>query len=172
MQYSVISTRNTCLEGSLSSSVVFTYKTAWLASEFLVSMGPSPHRWFLQAYSDFWTRITSLYVFQTSPVVLCMQNSVISIRKIGLYWSQPSPVLFACKTDTFWPELHVSIGLKPHLRFCAFRTVCLASELLISMGPSPDLWFLDAKERFLDQNNKSLWIPDMTCCFVHVKQRD
>ena len=152
--------------------MVFTCKTAWLASELLVSMGPCPHRCLLQAYSEFWTRITSLYVSKTSPVLLCMQNSVISIRKTGLYGSQPSSVVFACKTDTFWPELHVSIGLKPHLRFCACKTACLASELLVSMGPSPDLWFLDAKERLLDQNNKSLWVPYMTCHFVHVQQRD
>ena len=33
------------------------------------------------------------------------------------------------------------------------------------MGPSPHLWFLDAKQRLLDQNNKSLWVPDITCRF-------
>ena len=40
------------------------------------------------------------------------------------------------------------------------------------MGPSPHLWFLQAKQRLLDQNYKSLWVPDLTCRFVHAKQRD
>ena len=89
--------------------------------------------------SDFWSRITSLYGSLTSPVVLCMQNSVISIRITG--------------------------------------------------GPSPQLWLLDAKQRLygfqpshvvlciqnqrlLEGNNKSLWVPDITCRFVCAKQRD
>ena len=172
MQNSVISIRITSLYGFQPSSVVLACKTAPFGQELQVSMGPSPHQCCVHANTDFWNRITSLYVSQTSPVVLCMQNSVISIRKTGLYGSQPSSVAFACKTDTFWPELHVSIGLKPHLRFCACKTACLASELLVSMGPSTDLWFLDAEQRLLDQNNKSLWVQEMTCRFVHVQQRD
>ena len=35
---------------------------------------------------------------QTSPVILCMQNSVPRIRITGLCGSQPSSVVFACKT--------------------------------------------------------------------------
>ena len=38
------------------------------------------------------------------------------------------------------------------------------------MGPSPHLWFLDAKPQLLDQNNKFLRVPDITCCFVVSKQ--
>ena len=159
----MISIRITSLYGFQPSSVVLACKTAPIGQELQVSIGPSPHQWFVHANRDFWNRITSLYVSQTSPDVLCMQNSVISIRKTGLYGSQPSCVVFACKTDTFRPELHVSIGLKPHLRFCACKTACLASELLVSMGPSLDLWFLDAKQRLLDPNNKSLGVPDITC---------
>ena len=172
MQNGVISIRITSLYGFQPSSVVLECKTATFGQEIQVSMGPCPHQCFVHANRHFWNRITSLYVSQTSPVALCMQNSVISIRNTGFYGSQPSSVVFACKTDTFWPELHVSIGLKPHLRFCAWKTACLASELLVSIGPSPDLWFLDAKQRLLDPNNKSLWVPDMTCHFVHVKHRD
>ena len=40
------------------------------------------------------------------------------------------------------------------------------------MGPSPHLWCLDAKQLILDQNYKSLWVPDLTNRFVHEKQRD
>ena len=35
------------------------------------------------------------------------------------------------------------------------------------MGPSPHLWFLHAKQLLLDQIYKSLWMPDLTCRFVH-----
>ena len=102
--------------------------TAWLAPEWLVSMGPNPYLWFLFAKqrlleknykylcipalicgfcihnSAFWTRISNLYGSQTSSVVLWMQNSVISIRRTSLYGSQPSCVVFGCKAATFGAE--------------------------------------------------------------------
>ena len=40
------------------------------------------------------------------------------------------------------------------------------------MGPSPHVWFLDAKQQLMDRNNKSLWVLEITCRFVHAKQRD
>ena len=98
--------------------------------------------------SDFWTRITNLYGSQTSPVVLCRQYSVNSNRITCLYGSQPSSVVFACNTAHFGPEFHVSMGHSPHL--------C----------------FLYAKQRVLDQNYKSLWVPHLTSPFVHAKYRD
>ena len=52
-----------------------------------------------------------------------MQNCVISIRITSLHWSQPSFVVFECKTATLGPELQVSMGPRPHLWFCAFTTV-------------------------------------------------
>ena len=70
-----------------------------------------------------------------------MQNNVISIRITSLYWSQPSFVVFACKTATLGPELQIPKGPRPHLWFFAFKTATLAPELQVSMGPSPHLWF-------------------------------
>ena len=70
-----------------------------------------------------------------------MQNNMISIRITGIYWSQSSFVAFVCKTAALGPELQVS------------------------MGPRPHLWFLHAKQRPLDQNYKSLWVPDITYGF-------
>ena len=70
-----------------------------------------------------------------------MQNNVISIRITSLYGSQPSSVVFACKTATLGPELHVSKGPTHHLWFFTFKTATLASELQVSMGPSHHLWF-------------------------------
>ena len=77
---------------------------------------------------------------QTSPVVLCMQNNMISIRITSFYGSQPSSVVFECKTATFGSELQVSMGPRLHLRFFAFKTAPLAPELQVSMGPIPHLW--------------------------------
>ena len=95
-----------------------------------------------------------------------MQNRVISTRISSLYWSQLSFVVFAFKTGTLGTELQVSLGPRPHLWFLAFKTASLAPELQVSMGLSPHLWFLHAKQRLLDQNYKSLWVPDLTCRFV------
>ena len=89
--------------------------------------------------SNFWTGITSLCVSQTSPVVSCMHYSVISTRMTCLYISQPFPLVFTCKTATFGAELQVPMGPRPHLSFLA------------------------AKQRLFEQNNKSLWVPDLNC---------
>ena len=70
---------------------------------------------------------------------------------------------FACKTETLGPQLQDSMGPRPHLWFFAFKTATLAPELQVSTGPSPHLWFLHAKQRLLDQNYKSLMIPDFAC---------
>ena len=146
MQNNVISFRITSLYGSQPSSVVFAYKTAPFGPELQFSMGPRPHLRFFafkteplapdfqvsmvpalicgfsKQNSDFWIRITSLSGSQTSPVVLCMQNSMISTRNTRLYESHPSSMDFACKTATLGPELQVSMVPRPHLSFCACKT--------------------------------------------------
>ena len=98
---------------------------------------------------DFRTKIACLYGSKTSSVILCMQNSVPSI---SLYRSQPSSVVFGCKTATLGPDLQVCMGPRPHLSFCACKTAWLAPELLVSMGPCPHLWLLHAKQRILVQS--------------------
>ena len=145
-------------------------KTAWLAQELLVSIGPSHHLRFLYAklrlldqnYKSLWVphltcrlvhakqrnqhqKYLSLWV----PALICgfwMQNSDFLTRITSLYGSQPSSVVFGCKTATLGPELQVSVGPRPHL------------------------WFFHAKQRLLEQNNKCLWVPDITCRCVHVQQ--
>ena len=72
-----------------------------------------------------------------------MQNSVISTRNTSLYWSQPSSVVFACKTATFSLE---------------YKSLWV-----------PDLTcrFVYAKQRDLHKNKKTIWVPALTCGFVH-----
>ena len=113
------STRIASLYGSQPSSVVFECKTAtlgpelqvsmgprphlWcfvlkaatLAPELQFSMGPSPHLWFLNAKHDLWIWIPNLYGSQISPIVLCMQNSVISSRITSLHGSHTLAVVLS-----------------------------------------------------------------------------
>ena len=167
----------------------------WTRMTILYGFQP-PSVFFFMQNSDFMTRLTILYGSQTSSVVLNTHNSVLSIRKkrlygfqpppvvlctqkrdfstriTSLYWSQPLSELFACKPVTFGPKLHVSVDPRNHLWFSAWKTACLASEILVSMDPSPHLRLLHANQRLLDPNNKSLWVPDITCRFMHAIQRD
>ena len=64
------------------------------------------------------------------------------------------------------------MGSSLHLWFCACKTAPLGPELQVSVGSRPHLWFFHAKQRLLEQNNKSIWVLDMTGRFVHVQQRD
>ena len=146
-QNSVISIRKSSLYVSQPSSVVFGCKTSSFGPAYKSLWVQDPTCGFCMQNSDFWTTITSLYGTPTWPVVLCMYISVLSIRNTSLYWFQSSSVVFASKTT--W----------------------LAPELIVSMCPSPRVWFLDAKQRHLDRNNKFLCVPDKTCRFVHVQLR-
>ena len=55
------------------------------------------------------------------------------------------------------------MGPRHHLSLCACNTAWLASEILVSMGPNPYLWVLHSKQRLLEPNNKSLWVPALIC---------
>ena len=110
MQNKVIILRITNLCSSQPSSVVFACKTATFGSELQVSMGPSHHLWFLNANSDFWTRMTSLYGSQTSPMVFCIQNSDFSTRIASLYGSQPSSVVLCIHNSDIMTRINSLYG--------------------------------------------------------------
>ena len=122
MRNSGISTRITHPHGSQTSAFILCLQNNVITSEILVSMGASPHLWFLHAKQRLWIRITSLYGSQTSPVDLYMQNRLISTRIALLNGSQPSSVVFSGKTSTFGSDLQVSKGPRPHLSFFACKT--------------------------------------------------
>ena len=75
-----------------------------------------------------------------------------SIRITSLYGSQPSSVVFVCKTAAFWPELQVSIGPRSHLSFCACKTTGFAPLWQVYMGSSPHLCFFPSKTVPLGQD--------------------
>ena len=120
--------------------------------------------------SDFRTRITSLYGSQTSSVVLSTHNNVLSTRVSRLYGFQPSPVVLCMQNSDFRARITSLCWSQTWPVLCACTTVCLASDLLVSMGPRPHLWYLIAKQRLLVQHYKTVWVPDLTYRFVHAKQ--
>ena len=140
--------RITSLYGSQTWPVIFTCTTAWLASDLLVSMGRCPHLTFLHANLRLLDKHTSLCGIQISPVSLCKQNSVPSIRITSLYGSQTSSaVLCIQKSD--------------------FRTwiVCLYVSQQSSVVYA-------CKTATFGREYKSLWVPDLTCRFVQAQRHD
>ena len=74
-------------------------KTATLAHELLVSIGPSLHLWFLHSKQRHLDQHTSLYGYQTSLVILCVQNCVISTRITSFNGFQPSSVVLCVQNS-------------------------------------------------------------------------
>ena len=171
IQNSSLMTKIACLYESQPSCVVFGWKTAPFGLELQGSVGQKPHLLFLLAKFVFWTRITSLYGSQTLPVVLCMKNCNFTTRHSILNGSHTSSAVLSTHNSVLSTRTKNYIGSRPHLWFCTCKTVTLGLELQVSVGPRPNLWILHAKQRLLDQNNKSLCFPLKTCHFVHVQER-
>ena len=133
-------------------------------------MGSSPHLCFKKMQnSDFMTRLTSLYRSQTSPVVLCMQNSVTWTRITSLYGFQPTSVVLFIENSDFRTKIEYLNGSRTSLMILCMQNRVPSFRITSPYGTCPHLWFLHAKQRLLDTNNKPLWVPDMTCRFRHAK---
>ena len=170
MQNSDCRTRLKSLYGSQTSSVVFACKTATFGSDWQISMGPSPRLWFLEAKqrlfrqnneslwvqalicgfcmqnSDFRTRLTSLYGSLTSSVVMSTHNSVLSPRIKRLYGFQPSRVVLGMQISDFSTWITSLCWFQP-----SSVVVCLQNN--------------DLRTKIAH-----LWVPDLTCDFLHAKQ--
>ena len=196
MKNSVISTRITSLHGSQTSPVVLCMQnnaisnrntSLYLSQPSSVAFATNNSDFWIWHYKSLWVPALNLWLFlaklrpldqkyksQWVPDLtygFCIQNSDFSTRNASVYGTQPSSVVFACKTTAFgselqvsmdprsllsfypcktaWsaPELLVSMGPSLHLSFCACKTTWLRSEILVSMGPSPHLLFLHTKQR-------------------------
>ena len=130
--------------------------------------------------SDFWSRITSIYVSQLSSVVFAYTTvhpgpefQVCTGPRLHLwFWAHitafltqeykdymcSSPRLWfcACKTATLALELLVSMGPRPHLPFCAIKTAWFAPEYQVYIGSNQHLWFCAYKTATLG--------PDLQVC--------
>ena len=112
-------------------------------------------------------RIASLYRSQTSSVDLCKQNNLLRNRLTSLYWSQTLRVDL-CKQNNLLRNRLTSLYWSQTLRvdLCKQNSV-FSTRITSQCGSSSHLWFLHAKRRLQDQNCMSLWVPDLTCDFVH-----
>ena len=120
--------------------------------------------------SVFSTRVLRLYGFLASPVVSCMQNSDFRTKSLWV----PDPTYgFSMQNSEFLTGITSLYGSQTWpVVFCMYSVwAWLAPELLVSIGLRPGLWFLIAKQRLFVQNYNSLWVPDLTCRFVHAKRR-
>ena len=100
-----------------------------------------------------------------------MENSNFSTWITSLYVFHPSSVVFPCKTAHFGPEFQVSMGPSPHLRFLNAKQRVLAQNYKSLWVPDLTCPCVQSKRRDLHQNNKSVWVPDLICGFVQSNRR-
>ena len=148
------------------------FTTTYLAPELLGSMGPSPHLWFLYAKQRLLDQSTSLLRYQTSPVVLCMQNSDFRTRITSLCrWIDPT-CGFCMQNSDFWTRITSVYGSQTSpVIFCLQNSVPSFRNTSLYGSQSSSV-LLHSKQRLLDPNNKSLLVPDITCRFVQAIQHD
>ena len=170
MQNSVISTGITSLYGTQPSSLIFAGKTVWFAPEWQVYMSSSPYlRFFFMQNSDFRTRLTNLYWSHTSSVVLSTHNSVFSTRIKRLYGFQPSPVVSCMQINDFNTRMASLYGFELSSLVLFMQNSDFKTNVYWS---KPSSVVFACKTATFGPAYKSLWVPDITCRFVHAKQRD
>ena len=94
-----------------------------------------------------------------------MENCNFSSWITSVHVSQPSSVVLACKTEHFGPEFQVSIGPSPHLRFLHAKQLVLAPNYKSLRVPDLTCPCVQSKQRDLHQNIKSLLVPALICGF-------
>ena len=144
--------------------------------------------------SEFWTRITNLYGSQISPVVLCMQYSVISTRitclwnptlicgfciqnsdfwtRITNLWrSQTSPVGLCMQYSVINTRITSLYGSQPLSVVFGCKRATSGAELQVSMGPRYDLSFCAGKTSWLASEILASMGPSLHVWFLDAKQR-
>ena len=95
--------------------------------------------------------MTSLYSFQPSSVFFSSCKTVTLGPDLQVCIC-PSPHLwFFMQNSHIWTSIQVSIGTRPHLSGCAYKTAWSAPELLVYIGSSPNLWLCAFKTATLGQ---------------------
>ena len=122
--------------------------------------------------NDFWTRIANLYWSKISPVVVCIQSSVISSRITSFYGFQPSSVVLCIQNSDLMTTIACVYGSKTSPVIFGMQNSVPSIRITSLYGSQPLSVVFYAKRRLLYPNNKPLWVPDITCRFVHAKQRD
>ena len=76
------------------------------------------------------------------------------------------------KTAWFAPERKVYMGSSPNLVIFPLQNSDVRTRLTSLYGSKTSSVVLDANQRRLDRDNKSLWVPDLTCRSVQAKPCD
>ena len=156
--------------GSSSHLWFCACKTATLGLELQVSAWwIDPTCGFCMQNSDFWTRITSLYGSQTLHLWFSACKTACLASELQVYMG-PSPHLWFlhAKQRLMEPELQVSMGESQtsSVGFVHENQRRFWTEWQVSMGSKLHLWFFCMQNSdFMDQNYKSLWVPDLICGF-------
>ena len=145
--------------------------------------------------SDLWTGITSLYGSQTWPFVLCMYDSVISIRITRLYGFQPSSVVLCIQNSDLMTTIACVYGSQTSLvvfyiqnivrsiritSACGSKTppVVLCMQNIVICTRMTSLYGFQPSSVFFSGKTASLW-PDLQVCmgprphlwFLHANQQ-
>ena len=166
MQNSVIRTRITSFYGSQTSPVVLCMQNNVIIIRISSLYGSQPSSKFLQTKQRLFDQNYKTLWVPDLICGYCKENSDFRTRITSLSGSQ----VFGIQNSDFGTRIASLYGSHPSFLVLTFKTATLAPELQVSKGPSPHLWFLHAKQRLLDQNYKSLWVPDLTYGFLHSKQ--
>ena len=176
----------------MQSSVLLdqTYKSQWVLQTLACCIVHSKQRAYHQSNRTIWVPVL-IYRFcayktvclapklqvsmssQASPVALCIQNSLLSIRMkslkgsqpsccgfvlskhrilppelTGLYWFQTTPVDLCLQNSVHSTRLTSIYGSQTSssVIFACKATVTFGPDLQVSMGPSPRLWICACKQ--------------------------
>ena len=86
-----------------------------------------------------------------------MQNKVIIIRNTSLHGSQPSSVVFACKTASFGSELQASMDPRLRLLICECKSSVLRSRMTLVYWSQPSSVALCMQNSVIRTRNTSLY---------------
>ena len=121
--------------------------------------------------SDFRTRLTSLYGSQTSSVVLTTHNSVLSTRIKRLHLFQTLPVVLCLQNSAFRTRIRGLGRSKTPLVAFACKTATSGPEWQVSIGPRHDLSFCACKTSWLTSEILVCMSPSPHLWFLQSKQR-
>ena len=149
-----------------------TYKTAWLAQGKLLSMGSSPHQWFC--------------AIKTAPLgsklLVCMGPSphvwLLDAKQRLLDWNYKALMVkyhtccFCIQNYDFWTRITSLYGSQTWpVILCMYNSV-LNIRITSLYGSQHSSVGFASKTATFETAYKSLWVPDLTCRFVHTKQSD
>ena len=157
-------------------------KTVCLASELLVSMSTSPHRVaFACKTATLWTRncmslrVTDLTCRFSACKTACLASELLVSTGPSLHlWFFLMKYNVRAKQRDFWTRMTNLYGsqISPVV-FVHAITAWFSTRItcFYKYQPLSVVFAVAHNSAFWHENNKSLWVPDIPCRFVHAKLR-